>query len=85
MNLPPALEFSSTPTVPAKNDGLLADIASVLVRLDGYLAHVRSAEGASIGKNAVIHLFWPASRLLAAICLAISIPTRYGWKGSCEQ
>ena len=52
MNWPPALEFSSTPTVPAKNDGLLADIASVLVRLDGYLAHVRSAEGASIGKNA---------------------------------
>ena len=31
---------------PEGNDGLLANFASVLVRPDGYLGHVRPAEGA---------------------------------------
>jgi 2-polyprenyl-6-methoxyphenol hydroxylase-like FAD-dependent oxidoreductase len=36
---------------PGANDGLLANLASLLVRPDGYLAHVRPAEGARNGER----------------------------------
>ena len=41
--------ITSVNLAPSANDGLLANLASVLVRPDGYLAHVRCAEGEPIG------------------------------------
>jgi 2-polyprenyl-6-methoxyphenol hydroxylase-like FAD-dependent oxidoreductase len=44
--------IKSVKLAPGPNDGLLADIASVLVRPDGYLAHVRPTEGEKAGEVA---------------------------------
>jgi len=42
-----AERITSVNLAPEANDGLLANLASVLVRPDGYFAHVRPKEGAS--------------------------------------
>jgi hypothetical protein len=44
--------IKSVNLAPGANDGLLATFAAVLVRPDGYLAHVRPAEGARNGERA---------------------------------
>jgi hypothetical protein len=44
--------IKSVNLAPGANDGLLANFAAVLVRPDGYLAHVRPAEGARNGERA---------------------------------
>jgi 2-polyprenyl-6-methoxyphenol hydroxylase-like FAD-dependent oxidoreductase len=43
------MSITSVNLAPEGNDRLLANLASVLVRPDGYLAHVRPAEGEHIG------------------------------------
>jgi 2-polyprenyl-6-methoxyphenol hydroxylase-like FAD-dependent oxidoreductase len=43
-SLPNAERITSVNLAPEGNDGLLADLASALVRPDGYLAHVRAGE-----------------------------------------
>jgi hypothetical protein len=44
--------ITSVNLAPEGNDGLLANFASVLVRPDGYLAHVRHAQGARNAEKA---------------------------------
>ena len=46
------MSITSVNLAPEGNDGLLANLASVLVRPDGYLAHVRPAEVERIGARA---------------------------------
>ena len=48
----PSWWITNVNLAPGANDGLLANFASVLVRPDGYLAHVQPAKGAHNGDRA---------------------------------